>query len=551
MTTRAAIYSRKSKYTGKGESIENQVQLCKEYAEKYFGISDALVYEDEGFSGGTTGRPEFQQMLKDARARKFDLLICYRLDRVSRNVADFSALIDELKRYDISFVSIREQFDTTTPMGRAMMYIASVFAQLERETIAERIRDNMLQLAKTGRWLGGTTPTGFASAPVTYTDSKGKERTLVKLVPVDNELETVRIIYDKFLELRSLTKLETYCIQNDITSKNNVAYSRFALRGILTNPVYATADGELYQWFLDNDYEVYASEADFDGIHGVMAYNKTVQRKNITRFRGISEWIIAVGAHKGVLTGSRWIAAQRLILQNKSLSYRKVRNLDALLSGILRCASCGSYMRPRTGRRNKDGTAMFYYMCELKEKSKKVKCQMTNANGNKLDRLVVEELKKLSSSSSALHDRLAGDKISIETTRTGLQAEIEMLEGNIRDNEQSIANLVSSLSQGENMSAARYIIDRINAQALQAERMKERLVELKEKEDANQAQVGSLDVMANMLTSFTKLIDTLDVPQKRDLIRSVVESMVWDGSIVNIVMFGAGSKKELPPTEPL
>lgn len=101
--------------------------------------------------------------MQDAKANKFDYLVCYRLDRISRNVSDFSTLIEKLNKLDISFISIKEQFDTSTPMGRAMMFISSVFAQLERETIAERIKDNMYELARTGRWLGGKTPHGFSS----------------------------------------------------------------------------------------------------------------------------------------------------------------------------------------------------------------------------------------------------------------------------------------------------------------------------------------------------------------------------------------------------
>ena len=160
------IYSRKSVYTGKGESIENQIEMCKQYIHsKFSDLSDAdiTVYEDEGFSAQNTDRPQFQQMLRDIKLKKPDFVVCYRLDRVSRNVSDFSSLIEDLNDRDISFVCIKEEFDTSKPMGKAMMYSASVFAQLERETIAERVRDNMLMLARTGRWLGGTTPTGYTS----------------------------------------------------------------------------------------------------------------------------------------------------------------------------------------------------------------------------------------------------------------------------------------------------------------------------------------------------------------------------------------------------
>ena len=207
-----AIYSRKSKFTGKGESIGNQIELCREYIRANHGQADAdaaAVYEDEGFSGGNLERPAFKRMLRAARERKFKAVVVYRLDRISRNISDFSGLIEELSRLDIAFVSIKEQFDTGTPMGRAMMYIASVFSQLERETIAERIRDNMHELAKTGRWLGGTTPTGYCSKSVrTVTvDGKAKKACMLELIP--EEGETVKLVYTLFAETHSLTATET------------------------------------------------------------------------------------------------------------------------------------------------------------------------------------------------------------------------------------------------------------------------------------------------------------------------------------------------------
>ena len=128
-----AIYSRKSKFTGKGESIGNQVELCKEYIRAHYGetaLKNIVIYEDEGFSGGNLNRPDFKKMMEAAKKHKFKAIIVYRLDRISRNISDFAGLIEELAHLDIAFISIKEQFDTGTPMGRAMMYIASVFSQL-------------------------------------------------------------------------------------------------------------------------------------------------------------------------------------------------------------------------------------------------------------------------------------------------------------------------------------------------------------------------------------------------------------------------------------
>ena len=164
---KVAIYSRKSLFTGKGESVENQIEMCKDYIK--FSLPDVkndeiFIYEDEGFSAKNLNRPQFQKMMKDLETNKFDYIICYRLDRLSRNVSDFSGLIELLEKKGVNLICIKEHFDTSSPMGRAMMYITSVFAQLERETLAERVKDNMHMLARTGRWLGGTTPTGYQSA---------------------------------------------------------------------------------------------------------------------------------------------------------------------------------------------------------------------------------------------------------------------------------------------------------------------------------------------------------------------------------------------------
>ena len=125
-----AIYSRKSKFTGKGESIENQIEMCENYINSHFSddTHSISVFEDEGFSGKNLNRPQFQTMMSEEHKNPFDLIIVYRLDRISRNVGDFSSLIDELNGYNTAFVSIKEQFDTSTPMGRAMMNIAAVFA---------------------------------------------------------------------------------------------------------------------------------------------------------------------------------------------------------------------------------------------------------------------------------------------------------------------------------------------------------------------------------------------------------------------------------------
>ena len=321
-TQQIAIYSRKSKFTGKGESIENQIELCKQYIRsQYPNCSDEgiLIYEDEGFSGKNTERPKFKKMMSDARTKKFSAIVCYRLDRISRNIGDFAKLIEELDGLKVSFVSIKEQFDTSSPMGRAMMYISSVFSQLERETIAERIRDNMHELSKTGRWLGGVSPTGYKSESVEKITVDGKTKKACKLKLIPEEAEIVKEIFRVFLETNSLTQTETYFVQNGYKTKNNKWFTRFALRNILTNPVYMIADDAAYNYLIQNEVDLFTEQSDFDGNHGIMAYNRTIQKTGkANQIRPMNEWIVSVGKHVGLIKGEEWIKVQDYLDQNRS-----------------------------------------------------------------------------------------------------------------------------------------------------------------------------------------------------------------------------------------
>ncbi len=538
-----AIYSRKSKFTGKGESIGNQVELCRQNIFLSFPNvtdDDILVFEDEGFSGGNTKRPKFQEMLKLCRKKQIKCIVCYRLDRISRNVSDYSALIEELNKLDVSFISINEKFDTSTSMGRAMMYIASVFAQLERETIAERIRDNMIELAKDGRWLGGNPPTGYKSAEtIGSVTIEGKKRKARMLEIIPTEAETVRLIYKKFLEFNSLTKTETFLIQNNYLTKTGKRFSRFAIKNILTNPVYLIADETAWNYFEMKKADIFSNKSEFNGQHAIMAYNKTSQKTGKTNeIRDIKEWIMAVGKHQGIINSSEWIKVQTILEQNKSKSYRKARSNTALLSGLLYCGNCRSFMRPKLSqRKNKNGELIYDYLCELKEKSKCEKCSMKRSNGNKLDNIVSDEIKKLTEDKKEFISIIKTELNNLNICEDSYQDKIKSLKKSITDIEIKINALVKSLSQTKETAAEHYILQEINGLDGNKQLLLNQIQEIENVSENNAFTDTDLDNLTNILLSFSKSFDYMALNQKRTALRTLIYKIIWDGADIHIYFF--------------
>lgn len=543
-----AIYSRKSKFTGKGESIENQIELCHRYIDNtYPGMpkQDIVVFEDEGFSGKNTERPQFQEMMKMAEAGEIKAIVCYRLDRISRNISDFSRLIEKLEEMGIDFISMKENFTPDNPMGKAMMYICSIFAQLERETIAERILDNMHELAKTGRWLGGTTPTGYESKEInSRIEVDGKTRKMHKLEIIKEEADLVRLIFKKFLETNSLTKVDEYLLMNNIKTKNNKNFSRFAIRGILENPVYMSADMDAWEYFENMEVEVFAPKECFDGKYGIMAYNKTRQNTNKSHdIREMTEWIIAIGKHKPLISGADWVKAQSLLSQNKSKTYRKPKSVYALLSGLLYCENCGAYMRPKVNRRIlPNGEKSFSYLCETKEKTHRQHCDMKNPGGNELDRKVCNEIKKLASDKSEFFKYLDKSKKSIERLENGNSTELQILKEKIGQNDKKIEALVNSLTKAENTPSYDYIIKEINELHKKNEQLKNTLADLNYQIQQNNLSENEFDILESILVQFSESFELMSYEEKRRVLRVFIDKVTWDGENVHIYLFGADRK---------
>lgn len=539
-----AIYSRKSKFTGKGESIENQIELCRQYIAAQYGegfAEEAVVYEDEGFSGGNMERPMFKKMLDDARSGDILSIVVYRLDRISRNIGDFAKLIEELEELGVSFVSIKEQFDTSSPLGRAMMYIASVFSQLERETIAERIRDNMHELAKTGRWLGGVTPTGYESEAVSKMTLEGKVKKVSKLKIIPEEARLVRLIFNKFLETNSLTKTDAYLLQNGYLSKNGLPFSRFTIKGILKNPTYMIADEAAFRYLSENEADIFSDKTEFDGKHGVIAYNRSIQKAGkANRERPMNEWIVALGAHEGLISGKQWVKTQKLLEQNSSKAYRKPKSNTALLSGLLFCENCGDYMRPKlTKRLNKQGEQVYTYLCQTKDRGGKDCCDSKNANGNQLDLAVLEEIKKLPEDKSEFIKQLDEGKKLISAAHSDFSDELNRLEQSCDENKKAIRTLMAALGKADKGSIADYIIKEIEEKHRQNQGLLLRLEELRQTAKSKALTFEEFNLLSNSLSDFKSIFDYMSLEQKRLTLKMLIKKIVWGENGAEIYLFGS------------
>lgn len=539
---RIAIYSRKSKYSDKGDSTGNQIELVNEYIKIHFPSDkydvEIVIFEDNGFSGGTIDRPKFKEFLVEENKKPFDILICYRLDRISRNIADFSNLMNTLTDLGTSFISIKEQFDTKTPMGRAMMYIASVFAQLEREVIAERIRDNMIELAKTGRWLGGTAPTGFYSERIKLVDVyeqnddntlEKKKKTACKLVKIGKESIKIRHLYEVFNELKSLSKLESYCVKNKIRSKNNIDYSVSTLREILTNPVYAPNDQEVLEYFESKGIHIFADgdRANFDGKYGLIGYGKNGGGKE----NKLEDWIIAVGLHEPTVEGTLFIRTQDLIEKNKEKRYRSECKNNHLFSGVLRCSKCGSYMRPKTCGKKTD---RFYYTCELKERSRGTRCNSGNIAGHILDKMVIDKIKDMFLPNSVLYNELLNMPIRKDTTN--INERKETLQKRLNKNTEAIKNIVNKLTYIEED-----VIDLVNSELKRLKSENEDIqkeldaieIENQENDTNSKNSIESINVL-DIINNCFSMFDYLDIKMRKDLVRMLIGEMKGDGKNVEI-----------------
>ncbi len=544
-----AIYARKSKATDKGESLQVQVEKCKQLARYKYSdfIIEFIIYEEqEGKTGANLDREKFKELMNDIinGNKSINILIVYKLDRLTRSVQDFTEIYEVLNAHGTEFISVKEDFDTTTPMGRAMLTITVVFAQLEREVIAERIQDSMLELAKRGRWLGGKTPFAYESKLTTYINHAGQEKRKNHLEVIPGEAEIIEKVYSSYLELGSLTKVEAYLLEHKYKTRSDADFRRYSIKFILANPVYCRADWNAYEYFLNNGYSIYASKEEFDGEHGIMAYNKTLSVKycdtNVdikeSRWRKKEDWVIAVGEHRPLIESRDWIKVQKMLDINKEKSYRASRTTNALLSGVLKC-KCGHSMRPKTsGNRNYEGEKAFYYLCEMKERSKGTRCKASNIAGNVLDKIIVEKIMGLEKEILPIYNKdLFKYKKMKREYKICSTSKNNYIISQIDKTKRYLININKAILKATTDEAIDNFIEQYQ---MYLEELKQLEASLSNEiiEEVNEFDEKGL---IELLSAFDeKIWDEMSYEQKKYAIKELIEEIDWDGKKVEVFFKG-------------
>lgn len=330
MNRQDAIYARQSVEKKDSLSISGQVDLCRRMA----GEKEPAVYRDAGYSGKNTERPAFRQLMQDVKAGRIATLYVYRLDRFSRSVADFGQLWQVLQANRVEFVSVSENFDTSTPMGRAMLHIIMVFAQLERETIAQRVRDNYYRRAALGTWPGGPAPFGFDNGRAAGRDG----RRAPALVP-NGRGELVRRIFAEYAgEGTSLSGLAKKLSREGIPGPKRAVWDSVTLSRLLHNPAYVKADEQVRLYYLGQGVTVSDPAEHFDGQHGLLLVGR--RETDSRRRTDAGSQVLSVLNSPGLVEAELFLRCQEKLRKNRQLG-RSGQGKHTWLSGLLKCAECG------------------------------------------------------------------------------------------------------------------------------------------------------------------------------------------------------------------
>jgi site-specific DNA recombinase len=479
---RCAIYTRKSTEVGLEQnfnSLDAQREACLAYiqSQRHEGWKCMPThYDDGGFTGGNMDRPALKRLLADIEAGQIDCVVCYKLDRLSRSLLDFARIIGILEKHHVAFVSITQQFNSATSMGRLVLNVLLSFAQSEREIISERTRDKIAATRRKGKWSGGLPVLGYDVDPQ-----------VLRLVVNPNEATRVRAIFDLYLKHQGLLPVVRELERRGWRTKALVTRKRRKMGG---QPCTKTS------------------------LHKLLT-NATCAGK----LRYKTE--LHTGEHPAIVDPRKWQKVQELLKRNRHQRSTERNGSGAILKGLLHCRPCGCAMT-RT-HATKGGKRYPYYVCSNAQKRGWDRCPSQSVPAGQMERIVVEQISKvgqdperlkkiLTEASKQRHTRL----VAVESERRRLELELKILmesilqEAGPTDREKQPASGVEAIR--ENIG-----------------HLERRLTETQEQALELQQQPLGVEEAARVLAALEQRFGVLPVIEQARLIQLMLKRADYDG----------------------
>ncbi|WP_242841086.1 recombinase family protein [Clostridium akagii] len=502
-----AIYSRKSIETDKGESIKNQITLCKEYFNRQNKNCKFEIFEDEGFSGGNINRPSFKRMMELVKIKQFDAVVVYKIDRIARNIVDFVNTYDKLEKMDVKLVSITEGFDPSTPIGKMMMMLLASFAEMERMNIAQRVKDNMKELAKFGRWSGGTPPTGYTTEKVL---DNGKQITYLK---IRDDCVNVKEMFEKYADGYSLYKITKYFKQKGFN------YPITTIQNILNNPTYLLSSKESVAYLKNQGYEVFGEP----NSHGFLPYNRRPLKNGMKLWNGENK-LVGVSKHKALINLDLWLRVQEKFKEKEMEPHPRVSQFT-WLSTLVKC-KCGNTMSVSAGRPNKDNIRVYYFRCQGKEGRK-------SCSYSKFLRVDIAEKAIFDYLEKFTDEKYFNEFMKKTKNVRSVNSEFKNINKKIETNNKSINNLIDKLMVLSNDSSI-LVTKKIDDLTQMNNLLKEELLYLERERLFEKQDENNQNLLKQQIDRFLDANTTIE--ERRHYIKNIIKEAVWDSEngLVNI-----------------
>jgi len=507
-TVRCTIYTRKSTDEGLDQEF-NSLDAQRESGEAYIAsmkhegwVCLPTRYDDGGFSGGDMDRPAVQRLMEDIEAGKVNCVVVYKVDRLSRSLLDFARMMETFERRQISFVSVTQQFNTTSSMGRLTLNILLSFAQFEREIISERTRDKMAAARRKGKYVGG--------APILGYDID-RDRSCLEV----NEPEAVRVrqIFELYLEHQSLiptiAELDRrgWVTKRWTTKKGKQRggrpFNKNNLYGLLTNATYI----------------------------GKICYKDEVYE----------------GQHQGIVDPDVFERVRRLLRLNHRTGGARVRNkFGALLKGLLHCTPCGCGMTH--SHTTKNGSKRYrYYVCVNAQKRGWHNCPTRSIPAAEIEKFVVEQVKAVADNPSLVADTLAQVSRQAEESLQTLESERQSIDRNLaKTNVEMRKVAIEAATADDDSPASRRLAD-LQERVQSGER---RLTEIREESVRLRAGLVGEDDVAKALGEFDTLWQSLSPREQARVLHLLIERVDYDGEDATVsVTFRPTGIRELAEEE--